>query len=74
MKEAINTLQLILTAIGGYIGYFLGGFDGLIYALVAFVVIDFWIMAAVIEKRLSRVLAFGHFQKVLIFTLSEQYH
>ncbi len=72
MKEAINTLQLILTAIGGYIGYFLGGFDGLIYALVAFVVIDYitGLMAAVIEKRLSSGIGFrGIFKKVLIFTL-----
>ena len=72
MKEAINTLQLILTAIGGYIGYFLGGFDGLIYALVAFVVIDYitGLMAAVIEKKLSSDIGFrGIFKKVLIFAL-----
>lgn len=72
MKEAINTLQLIFTAIGGYIGYFLGGFDGLIYALVAFVVIDYitGMMAAVIEKKLSSNIGFrGIFKKVLIFTL-----
>ena len=72
MKEVINTLQLIFTAIGGYIGYFLGGFDGLIYALVAFVVIDYitGMMAAVIEKKLSSSIGFrGIFKKVLIFTL-----
>ena len=72
MKEAVNTLQLIFTAIGGYIGYFLGGFDGLIYALVAFVVIDYitGLMAAVIEKKLSSSIGFrGIFKKVLIFTL-----
>ncbi len=72
MKEAINTLQLIFTAIGGYIGYFLGGFDGLIYALVAFVVIDYitGMMAAVIEKKLSSDIGFrGISKKVLIFTL-----
>ena len=72
MKEAVNTLQLIFTAIGGYIGYFLGGFDGLIYALVAFVVIDYitGLMAAVIEKKLSSDIGFrGIFKKVLIFTL-----
>ena len=72
MKEAINTLQLIFTAIGGYIGYFLGGFDGLIYALVAFVVIDYstGLMVAIIEKKLSSSIGFrGIFKKVLIFTL-----
>jgi len=72
MKDYISTLQLIFTAIGGYIGYFLGGFDGLIYALVAFVVIDYLtgLMAAVIEKKLSSDIGFrGIFKKVLIFTL-----
>jgi toxin secretion/phage lysis holin len=70
MKEAINTLQLIFTAIGGYIGWFLGGFDGLVLALVAFVVIDYitGFMAAVIEKKLSSDIGFrGIFKKVLIF-------
>ncbi len=72
MKETMNTLQLIFTAVGGYIGYFLGGFDGLIYALVAFVVIDYitGLMAAIIEKKLSSEIGFrGIFKKVLIFTL-----
>ena len=72
MKETITTLQLIVTAIGGYIGYFLGGFDGLIYALVAFVVIDYitGLMVAVVEKKLSSSIGFrGIFKKVLIFAL-----
>ena len=72
MKEAINTLQLIFTAIGGYIGYFLGGFDGLVLALVAFVVLDYitGLMAAVIEKKLSSDIGFGGiFKKILIFAL-----
>ena len=72
MKEAINTLQLIFTAIGGYIGYFLGGFDGLVLALVAFVVLDYitGLMAAVIEKKLSSDIGFrGIFKKILIFAL-----
>lgn len=72
MKEAIHTLQIIITAIGGYIGCFLGGFDGLIYALVAFVVIDYitGLMAAVIEKKLSSGIGFrGIFKKILIFAL-----
>jgi toxin secretion/phage lysis holin len=71
MKDFIHTLQLIFTAIGGYIGWFLGGFDGLIYALVAFVVIDYitGVMVAVLEKKLSSNIGFkGIFKKVLIFT------
>jgi toxin secretion/phage lysis holin len=71
MKNVIYTLQLIFTAIGGYIGWFLGGFDGLLYALVAFVIIDYitGIMVAVLEKKLSSSIGFkGIFKKVLIFT------
>jgi toxin secretion/phage lysis holin len=71
MKDVINTIQLIFTAIGGYIGWFLGGFDGLIYSLVAFVVIDYitGLMVAVLEKKVSSSIGFkGIFKKVLIFT------
>lgn len=72
MKNIINNLQLIFTAIGGYLGYFLGGLDGFIYALVTFVVIDYLtgIMAAIVERKLSSEIGFrGIFKKVLIFLL-----
>jgi toxin secretion/phage lysis holin len=72
VKETINTLQLAFTVIGGWLGWFLGGLDGFLYALIAFVVIDYitGIMCAIIEKRLSsEVGAKGIFKKVLIFTL-----
>jgi len=72
MKDMINTFQIIIAAVGGYIGYFLGGWDGFLYALVAFVVIDYitGIMVAVLEKRLSSEVGFrGIFKKVLIFSL-----
>lgn len=72
MKDIINTLQFVVAAVGGYIGYFLGGWDGFLYALVAFVVIDYLtgIMAAILEKRLSSEVGFrGIFKKVLIFSL-----
>lgn len=71
MKDIIGTLQFILTAIGGYVGWFIGGFDGLTYALLAFVVIDYisGVMVAIIEKKLSSSIGFkGIFKKVLIFT------
>jgi toxin secretion/phage lysis holin len=71
MKDVISTIQLIFTAIGGYIGWFLGGFDGLVYSLVAFVVIDYitGLMVAVLEKKVSSSIGFkGIFKKVLIFT------
>ena len=36
MKEFWNTIQFIFTAVGGWLGYYLGGCDGLLYALLAF--------------------------------------
>ena len=39
MKEFWNAVQFVFTAVGGWLGYFLGGCDGLLYALIAFVAI-----------------------------------
>lgn len=72
MKELWNTAQAVFTAIGGWIGYFLGGCDGLIYALIAFVVIDYitGVMCAISDRRLSSAIGFkGICRKVLIFAL-----
>lgn len=72
MKEFWNTIQLIFTAVGGWLGYFLGGCDGLLYALIAFVVIDYitGVMCAIIDRKLSSAIGFkGIFRKVLIFLL-----
>lgn len=72
MKEFWNTIQLIFTAVGGWLGYFLGGCDGLLYALIAFVVIDYitGVMCAIINRELSSAVGFkGIFRKVLIFLL-----
>lgn len=72
MKELWNMCQLAFTAVGGWLGYFLGGFDGLIIALVLFVVIDYitGVMCAVVDRKLSSAVGFkGIFRKVLIFML-----
>ena len=72
MKEFWNTIQLIFSAVGGWLGYFLGGCDGLLYALIAFVVIDYitGVMYAIINRELSSAVGFkGIFRKVLIFLL-----
>lgn len=55
MKELWNTMQIILAAVGGWLGYFLGGCDGLVYALLLFVAADYvtGVMCAVVDKRLS---------------------
>lgn len=72
MREFWNTIQLIFTAVGGWLGWFLGGSDGLLYALIAFVVIDYLtgVMCAIIDKTLSSNVGFkGIFRKVLIFVM-----
>ena len=72
MKEFWNTIQLIFTAVGGWLGYFLGGCDGLLYALIACVVIDYitGVMCAINDKTLSSEVGFrGICRKVLIFLL-----
>ena len=72
MKEFWNTIQLIFAAVGGWLVYFLGGCDGLLYALIAFVVIDYitGVMCAISDKTLSSEVGFkGICRKVLIFLL-----
>ena len=72
MKEFWNTIQFIFAGIGGWLGYFLGGFDGLMYALLAFVVLDYvtGVMCAMADKTLSSNVGFkGICRKVLIFLL-----
>ena len=72
MKEFWNTIQIIFTGIGGWLGYFLGGCDGLLYALVVFVVVDYitGVMCAINNKTLSSAVGFkGICRKVLVFLL-----
>lgn len=73
MKEIWNWLQIALAAFGGFLGWFLGGFDGFLYALVALMVAADYItgvMCAIVDKSLSSEVGFrGIFKKVLIFIL-----
>ena len=68
MKEFWTSIQLIFTAVGGWLGWFLGGCDGLLYALLAFVTIDYitGVMCAFADKKLSSEVGFkGICRKVL---------
>lgn len=72
MKEFWNMIQLMFTAVGGWLGWFLGGCDGLLYALIAFVAIDYitGVMCAINDRSLSSEVGFrGICRKVLIFLL-----
>lgn len=72
MKEFWNTIQLVFAGIGGWLGYFLGGCDGLIIALILFVVMDYitGVMCAIVDKELSSEVGFkGICRKAIIFIL-----
>ena len=83
MKEFWNLCQFLFTAAGGWLGYFLGGCDGLLIALVIFAVADYitGVMCAVSDKKLSSEVGFtdkklssevgfkGICRKVIIFML-----
>ena len=60
MKEFWNGIQIVFTMIGGWLGYFLGGSDGLLIVLVMFVVMDYisGVMCAIADKTLSSAVGF----------------
>ena len=72
MKEIWTWIQLLLAAIGGWLGWFLGGADGFLYALIVFVAIDYitGVMCAIVDHKLSSEVGFkGICKKVLIFMM-----
>lgn len=72
MKDFYHLTQMAFTAVGGWLGWYLGGGDGLLYALITFVVADYitGVFCAVADKKLSSAVGFkGIARKVLIFML-----
>ncbi|HHU83484.1 MAG TPA: phage holin family protein, partial [Firmicutes bacterium] len=55
MKEIWNWIQIAIAAVGAFLGWFLGGLDGFLYALIAFVAIDYvtGVLCAIVDKKLS---------------------
>lgn len=72
LKDTWTVIQAGFTALGGWLGWFLGGGSGLLYALAVFVVIDYitGVMCAIADKKLSSGVGFkGICRKVLIFLM-----
>jgi toxin secretion/phage lysis holin len=72
MKSFWTNIHFVFAAVGGWVGWFLGGIDGFIYALVTLVAVDYitGVMFAILEKKVSSEIGFrGIFKKVLIFTM-----
>ena len=72
MQNVIDKIQFAFAALGGFLGWFFGGFDGFLYALIVFVVTDYFtgILAAGIRRELSSEVGVkGIAKKVCIFLL-----
>jgi len=65
-------IQMAISVVGGWIGYFVGGIDGLMTALLVFMILDYvtGLMCAIADKQLSSRIGFrGIFKKILIVML-----
>ena len=65
-------IQIAITALGGWLGYFLGGLDGMMIALIVMMTLDYvtGVMCAIADKKLSSAVGFkGICKKVLILML-----
>ena len=72
MQNVIDKIELMFAVLGGFLGWFFGGFDGFLYALIIFVVMDYFtgILAAGVRRELSSEVGFkGIAKKVCIFVL-----
>ena len=72
MKSIWVGIQVAFSALGGFLGWYLGGMDGFLYALIAFVLVDYitGVMCAIADKKLSSAVGFkGICKKVLILML-----
>jgi toxin secretion/phage lysis holin len=72
MSKLINICEIAFAFLGGLLGWIFGGFDSLIYALIAFVSIDYitGVLLAFQEKKISSEIGFkGIAKKIMIFVL-----
>ncbi len=72
MRDFWTMMRTAFAAVGAWLGYFLGGNDGLLYALLVFVIVDYitGVMCAIEDRKLSSAVGFrGLCRKVLTFLL-----
>lgn len=72
MKQVVEVMKYVFAAMGDAIGAVMGGFDGFLYALILFVVVDYLtgVLVAVYQKKLSSTIGFhGIAKKIVIFCL-----
>ena len=61
-------IQAAITAIGGWLGYFLGGVDGLMIALIIFMALDYitGVMVGIVDHKLSSSAGFKGLMKKMV--------
>ena len=72
MKEMWNMVQMAFAALGGVLGYFLGELDGLLIALIIFVVVDYvtGVLVAAAERKVSSAVGYrGILKKIILFCM-----
>lgn len=72
MKEFWITIQFIFSMMGGWLGYFIGGCDGLFITLIVFVILDYitGVIKAIIKKKLNSEIGYkGLIKKITIFLI-----
>lgn len=69
MRSVIDVMQMAFAAMGGAIGAVLGGWDGFLYALVLFVVVDYisGVLVGCSRELKSEIEFRGIARKVVIF-------
>jgi toxin secretion/phage lysis holin len=77
MKTILNRLPEVFAVIGSVLGFLLGGFDGYLYTLLGFILIDYLtgVMAAIAKRQISSEIGFvGILKKILILIIVAMGH
>lgn len=70
IEKLFNDVSVIVGLLGGFLSYFLGGYDTILKALIALVVLDYitGVLKAITNKKLSSAIGFyGLIRKIVIF-------